>query len=83
MTEITGGTLSLYPSSVSLSIAKALGEQNMNIVLTDINEENLQKACLELEANKVSVKLLRMPDPSTTKLSLNDCRATQKGCTLW
>jgi NAD(P)-dependent dehydrogenase (short-subunit alcohol dehydrogenase family) len=27
----------------------------MNIVLTDINEENLQKACLELEENKVSV----------------------------
>jgi NAD(P)-dependent dehydrogenase (short-subunit alcohol dehydrogenase family) len=32
-----------------------LAEQNMNIVLTDINEENLKKASLELEATGVSV----------------------------
>ena len=47
---ISGGA-----EGIGLSIAKALGEQNMNIVLTDINEENLQKACLELEERGVSV----------------------------
>ena len=47
---ISGGA-----EGIGFSIAKALGEQKMNIVLTDINEENLQKAYLELEANKVSV----------------------------
>ena len=47
---ISGGA-----EGIGLSIAKALGEQKMNIVLTDINEENLQKAALELEANGVCV----------------------------
>ena len=57
MSKFTGKTavISGGAEGIGLSIAKALGEQNMNIVLTDINEENLQKACLELEANKVSV----------------------------
>ena len=40
---ISGGA-----EGIGLSIAKALGEQKMNIVLTDINEKNLQKASLEL-----------------------------------
>jgi len=47
---ISGGA-----EGIGLSIAKALGEQKMNIVLTDINEENLQKAALELEAKGVCV----------------------------
>jgi NAD(P)-dependent dehydrogenase (short-subunit alcohol dehydrogenase family) len=57
MSKFTGKTavISGGAEGIGFSIAKALGEQKMNIVLTDINEENLQKACLELEANKVSV----------------------------
>lgn len=47
---ISGGA-----EGIGLSIGKALAEQKMNIVLTDINEENLQKASLELEAAGVSV----------------------------
>ena len=47
---ISGGA-----EGIGLSIAKALPEEKMNIVLTDINEENLQKASLELEATGVSV----------------------------
>ena len=47
---ISGGA-----KGIGLSIAKALGEEKMNIVLTDINKENLQKACLELEERGVSV----------------------------
>ena len=47
---ISGGA-----EGIGLSIAKALGEQKMNIVLTDINEKNLQKACLELETIGVPV----------------------------
>jgi NAD(P)-dependent dehydrogenase (short-subunit alcohol dehydrogenase family) len=57
MSKFTGKTavISGGAEGIGFSIAKALGEQKMNIVLTDINEENLQKACLELEENKVSV----------------------------
>ena len=57
MSKFTGKTavISGGAEGIGFSIAKALGEQKMNIVLTDINEENLQKAYLELEANKVSV----------------------------
>jgi NAD(P)-dependent dehydrogenase (short-subunit alcohol dehydrogenase family) len=57
MSKFTGKTavISGGAEGIGFSIAKALGDQKMNIVLTDINEENLQKACLELEANKVSV----------------------------
>ena len=47
---ISGGA-----EGIGLSIAKALAEEKMNIVLTDINGENLQKASLELEATGVSV----------------------------
>tara|TARA_B100000768_G_scaffold54020_1_gene52495 strand:+ start:5281 stop:6156 length:876 start_codon:yes stop_codon:yes gene_type:complete len=57
MSKFTGKTavISGGAEGIGLSIAKALGEQKMNIVLTDINEENLQKAALELEANGVCV----------------------------
>ena len=47
---ISGGA-----EGIGLSIAKALGEQKMNIVLTDINEKNLQKASSELETIGVPV----------------------------
>jgi NAD(P)-dependent dehydrogenase (short-subunit alcohol dehydrogenase family) len=47
---ISGGA-----EGIGLSIAKALGEQKMNIILTDINEKNLQKASLELETIGVPV----------------------------
>ncbi len=47
---ISGGA-----EGIGLSIAKALGEQKMNIVLADINEKNLQKASLELEALGIPV----------------------------
>ena len=45
MSKFTGKTavISGCAEGIGLSIAKALGEQKMNIVLTDINEENLQK----------------------------------------
>lgn len=53
MSQFTGKTavISGGAEGIGLSIAKALAEQNMNIVLTDINEENLKKASLELEAH--------------------------------
>ena len=43
MSKFTGKTavISGGAEGIGLSIAKALGEQKMNIVLTDINEENL------------------------------------------
>ena len=47
---ISGGA-----EGIGLSIAKALGEQKMNIVLADINQKNLEKASLELRGSGVSV----------------------------
>ena len=41
---ITGGA-----GGIGLSIAKALGEQKMNIVLTDVDEKNLLQSAAELE----------------------------------
>jgi NAD(P)-dependent dehydrogenase (short-subunit alcohol dehydrogenase family) len=40
---------------IGLSIAKALGEQKMNIVLTDIDKTNLLKATAELESLGIPV----------------------------
>ena len=42
---ITGGA-----EGIGLSIAKALGEQKMNIVLTDVDEKNLLQSAAELES---------------------------------
>ena len=42
---ISGGA-----EGIGLSIAKALGEQQMNVVLADIDDTNLQKARAELES---------------------------------
>jgi len=57
MSQFSGKTavISGGAQGIGLSIAKALGEQNMNIVLADIDQENLQKAASELQAAGVSV----------------------------
>ena len=47
---ISGGA-----EGIGLSIAKALGEQRMNVVLADIDENNLQDARAELESLGVPV----------------------------
>ena len=47
---ISGGA-----EGIGLSIAKALGEQRMNVVLADIDENNLQNARAELESLGVQV----------------------------
>ena len=57
MSQFSGKTavISGGAQGIGLSIAKALGEQNMNIVLADIDQENLQKAASALQAAGVSV----------------------------
>ena len=57
MSQFSGKTavISGGAQGIGLSIAKALGAQNMNIVLADIDQENLQKAASELQAAGVSV----------------------------
>ena len=47
---ISGGA-----EGIGLSIAKALGEQKMNIVLADIDEKNLLKSTAELESLGIPV----------------------------
>jgi len=57
MTQFVGKTVVISGGAegIGFSIAKALGEEKMNIVLTDIDEENLEKATLELESAGVPV----------------------------
>ena len=57
MSQFAGKTavISGGAEGIGLSIAKALGEQKMNIVLADIDQENLLNASAELEAAGVSV----------------------------
>ena len=57
MSQFAGKTavISGGAEGIGLSIAKALGEQKMNVVLADIDEENLQKASLELKSAGISV----------------------------
>jgi len=57
MTQFAGKTavISGGAEGIGFSIAKALGEEKMNIVLTDINQENLEEAALELESAGASV----------------------------
>lgn len=57
MSKFSGKTavISGGAEGIGLSIAKALGEQQMNIVLADIDQENLQKAAVELEAAGIPV----------------------------
>ncbi len=52
MTQFAGKTavISGGAEGIGFSIAKALGDEKMNIVLTDIDKENLEKATLELES---------------------------------
>lgn len=52
---ISGGA-----EGIGLSVAKALGEQGMNIVLTDINQQNLENAAKELEESGVPVLTARL-----------------------
>ena len=47
---ISGGA-----EGIGLSIAKALGEQKMNIVIADIDEKNLLKSTAELESLRIPV----------------------------
>lgn len=57
MSQFVGKTavISGGAEGIGLSIAKALGEQKMNVVLADIEEENIQKAGLELESAGIPV----------------------------
>jgi NAD(P)-dependent dehydrogenase (short-subunit alcohol dehydrogenase family) len=57
MSQFTGKTavISGGAEGIGLSIAKALGQQQMNIVLADINQERLQEAYVELENAGISV----------------------------
>ena len=52
---ISGGA-----EGIGLSMAKALGEQKMNVVLADIDEHNLEKARLDLESLGVPVLALSL-----------------------
>jgi len=57
MSQFAGKTavISGGAEGIGLSIAKALGDQKMNIVIADIDEENLQKAGSDLAAAGISV----------------------------
>ena len=57
MSQFAGKTaiISGGAEGIGLSIAKALGEQKMNIVLADIDQKNLEKASLELRDSGISV----------------------------
>ena len=57
MSQFAGKTaiISGGAEGIGLSIAKALGEQKMNIVLGDIDQKNLEKASLELRGSGISV----------------------------
>ncbi|MDG1080983.1 MAG: SDR family NAD(P)-dependent oxidoreductase, partial [Porticoccaceae bacterium] len=57
MSQFAGKTavISGGGEGIGLSIARALGEQKMNIVLADIDPKNLQNAAAELESNGISV----------------------------
>ena len=57
MSQFAGKTavISGGAEGIGLSIAQALGDQKMNIVIADIDQENLQKAGLDLEAAGISV----------------------------
>jgi NAD(P)-dependent dehydrogenase (short-subunit alcohol dehydrogenase family) len=57
MSQFVGKTavISGGAEGIGLSIAQALGNQKMNIVIADIDEENLKKAGLDLAAAGISV----------------------------
>nr|ABL97174.1 short-chain dehydrogenase/reductase [uncultured marine bacterium EB0_49D07] len=57
MSQFAGKTavISGGAEGIGLSIAQALGDQKMNIVIADIDQENLQKAGSELVAAGISV----------------------------
>ncbi|MFT6409014.1 MAG: NAD(P)-dependent dehydrogenase (short-subunit alcohol dehydrogenase family), partial [Arenicella sp.] len=57
MSQFAGKTavISGGAEGIGLSIAKALGQEKMNIVLADIDQENLEKASIELQSAGVPV----------------------------
>ena len=57
MSQFAGKTaiISGGAEGIGLSIAKALGEQEMNIVLADIDQKSLEKASLELGGSGIPV----------------------------
>jgi NAD(P)-dependent dehydrogenase (short-subunit alcohol dehydrogenase family) len=57
MSQFTGKTavISGGAEGIGLSIAKALGQQQMNIVIADINQERLQEAYVELKNAGIKV----------------------------
>ena len=62
MSQFVGKTavISGGAEGIGLSIAKALGEQKMNIVLADIDKENLEKASQELKRAGVAVLAIKL-----------------------
>ena len=62
MSQFAGKTavISGGAEGIGLSIAKALGNQKMNIVIADINEKSLIKATLELESKGMPVLAVRL-----------------------
>ena len=62
MSQFVGKTavISGGAEGIGLSIAKALGEQKMNIVLADIDQENLEKASQELKRAGVAVLAIKL-----------------------
>jgi len=73
MSQFAGKTaiISGGAEGIGFSIATALGEQAMNIVLADIDEENLTKARLKLETAGIPVLAVALDvadEASGTKL---------------
>lgn len=65
---ITGGA-----SGIGLAIGEHLGKQGHRIILSDINEQNLDKACAQLKAENIEAQGVQMDvsDPSQIA-TLND-----------
>ena len=62
MSQFAGKTavISGGAEGIGLSIAKALGNQKMNVVIADIDEKSLTKASLELESEGVPVLAVKL-----------------------
>ena len=62
MSQFAGKTavISGGAEGIGLSIAKAFGNQKMNVVIADIDEKSLTKASLELESEGVPVLAVKL-----------------------